>query len=199
MQPADNVPMGNVHEIDARADHVLESCDRILQRLADNLEDGAGLRRGIADAYHLPAAPRAVPPPHGDDVADAHRARKADDRLIGGSRGDVNPLAHRPDRMLIHTALLHQSCGLTNGPAASSMARAVRNNVSSSNGRPISCKPSGVPSDERPAGTDIPGSPAMLTVTVKMSFRYISTGSPDFSPSAKAGDGVVGVRITSTS
>src|SRR6476620_9838029 len=198
MHAADNFPMGNVHEIDARADHVLESCARILQRLADNLEDGAGLRRGIADADHLPAATRGGTP-HGDGVADAHRARKADDRLIGASRGHVNPLAHRPDRMLIHAALLHQSCGLTNGPAASSMARAVRNNVSSSNGRPISCKPSGVPSDERPAGTDIPGSPAMLTVTVKMSFRYISTGSPDFSPSAKAGDGVVGVRITSTS
>ena len=44
----------------------------------------------------------------------------------------------------------------------------------------------------------MPGSPAMFTVTVKMSFRYISTGSPDFSPSAKAGAGVVGVRITST-
>ena len=38
----------------------------------------------------------------------------------------------------------------------------------------------------------------MFTVTVKMSFRYISTGSPDFSPSAKAGPGVVGVRIAST-
>src|SRR6478752_1907719 len=73
MHPADNVPMGNVHEIDARADHVLESCARILQRLADNLEDGAGLRRGIADADHLPAATRGGTP-HGDDVADAYRA-----------------------------------------------------------------------------------------------------------------------------
>ena len=45
----------------------------------------------------------------------------------------------------------------------------------------------------------MPGSPAMFTVTVKMSFRYISTGSPDFSPSAKAATGVVGVRMTSTS
>src|SRR6476620_11756071 len=95
MHPADNVPTGNVHEIDARADHVLESCARILQRLADNLEDGAGLRRGIADADHLPPATRGGTP-HGDGVADAHRARKADDRLIGASRGDVNPLAQRP-------------------------------------------------------------------------------------------------------
>ncbi len=32
----------------------------------------------------------------------------------------------------------------------------------------------------------------MLTVTVKMSSRYMASGSPVFSPNAKAGDGVVG-------
>ena len=63
----------------------------------------------------------------------------------------------------------------------------------------MSWSPSGVPSDDSPAGTLRPGSPAMFTVTVKISFRYISTGSPDFSPIAKAGPGVVGVRIASTS
>ena len=39
----------------------------------------------------------------------------------------------------------------------------------------------------------------MFTVTVKMSLRYISTGSPEpFSPMPKAADGVAGVRIAST-
>ena len=38
----------------------------------------------------------------------------------------------------------------------------------------------------------------MFTVTVKMSFRYISTGSPPaFSPMPKAEDGVAGVSIAS--
>ena len=32
---------------------------------------------------------------------------------------------------------------------------------------------------DSPAGTAMPGSPAMFTVTVKMSLRYISSGSPD--------------------
>ena len=49
-----------------------------------------------------------------------------------------------------------------------------------------------------PAGTAIAGRPAMFTVTVKMSFRYISTGSPlPFSPMPKADDGVAGVSIAS--
>ena len=50
----------------------------------------------------------------------------------------------------------------------------ARNSVASSNGLPISCSPSGVPSRERPAGTEMPGSPAMFTVTVKMSSRYMA-------------------------
>ena len=57
----------------------------------------------------------------------------------------------------------------------------------------MSCNPSGSPSLFNPAGTDIPGKPARLTVTVKTSFKYISTGSvvSNF-PSSKAADGVVG-------
>ncbi len=49
-----------------------------------------------------------------------------------------------------------------------------------------------------PAGTEMPGRPARLTGTVKTSFRYMAIGSSVFSPMAKAADGVVGVRITST-
>ena len=45
----------------------------------------------------------------------------------------------------------------------------------------------------------MPGKPAMFTVTVKMSLRYISTGSaPAFSPMPNAADGVAGVRIAWT-
>src|SRR3984957_15242201 len=52
---------------------------------------------------------------------------------------------------------------------------------------------------KKPAGAPSPGTPAMLTVTVKMSLRYISTGlSEPFSPIPKAADGVAGVRIAST-
>ena len=55
-----------------------------------------------------------------------------------------------------------------------------------------------MPSGDSPPGTEIPGSPAMLTVTVKMSLRYICSGSPLTSPMPKAGPGVVGVSSTST-
>ena len=55
-----------------------------------------------------------------------------------------------------------------------------------------------MPSEDSPAGTEMPGSPAMFTVTVKMSLRYICTGSPLTSPMPKAGPGVVGVSSTST-
>ena len=62
----------------------------------------------------------------------------------------------------------------------------------------MSCNPSGSPSLFNPAGTDIPGKPAKLTVTVKTSFKYISTGSAVSNfPSSKAADGVVGVKIAS--
>ncbi len=48
-------------------------------------------------------------------------------------------------------------------------------------------------------GTDNPGMPARLAVTVKMSARYMASGSSAFSPSRNAGVGVVGVTIASTS
>src|SRR6478672_1739135 len=106
MDAADLLPMGNVHEVDARAHHLLEPGARILQRLADDLEDGAGLRHRIADADHI-AARACGCAANRNDVADAHRARTADDRLIRAARGDVDPLAHRLDRKLTHAALLH--------------------------------------------------------------------------------------------
>ena len=91
----------------------------------------------------------------------------------------------------------HQRSG-ENRPAACSITAPSENSVSSANGLPISCKPSGRPCASRPLGTEMPGRPAMFTVTVKTSLRYISTGSArPFSPMAKAADGVVGVRMAS--
>ena len=48
-----------------------------------------------------------------------------------------------------------------------------------------------------PHGTDMPGIPARLHDMVKMSDRYMVSGSWVFSPSLKAGVGHVGVAITS--
>src|SRR5258707_12978317 len=74
----------------------------------------------------------------------------------------------------------HHHLGGVKRPAACSITSPSENSVSSSNGRPISCRPSGNPCESFPAGTAMPGSPAMFTVTVKMSLRYISMGSaPD--------------------
>jgi len=59
--------------------------------------------------------------------------------------------------------------------------------------------PIGNPPLELPHGTEIPGIPANEAVTVKMSARYMESGSSDFSPNLNAGVGVVGVMMASTS
>src|SRR5262245_14621731 len=192
MHAPDRFPM-HVDQVDPGADYVLEPGAGIFERLGDDFEDRSRLRRGVADRDRLAARSRRRAADR-DDAACAHRPRKADDRLVRAARRYQTALAHR----LVQAALLHRSCGLASGPAASSIARPTRNSVSSSNALPMSWSPSGVPSEDSPAGTLMPGRPAIFTVTVKMSLRYISSGSPDFSPSAKAGPGVVGVRIAST-
>jgi hypothetical protein len=48
-----------------------------------------------------------------------------------------------------------------------------------------------------PHGIDIAGRPVRLAATVKMSLRYICTGSSALSPSGNAGVGVVGPAMTS--
>ena len=48
-----------------------------------------------------------------------------------------------------------------------------------------------------PQGIDIPGMPARFTLIVKMSDRYIWSGSDDFSPILNAAVGAVGVAMTS--
>ncbi len=44
----------------------------------------------------------------------------------------------------------------------------------------------------RPIRMEMAGNPARFAVTVKISDRYMATGSPSFSPALKAGLGVVG-------
>src|ERR1700761_697706 len=95
----------------------------------------------------------------------------------------------------VHTD--HQLAGLALKSAAVSTAWAARSRVASSKALPMSCKPSGRPFSDRPAGTEMPGSPARFTVTVKTSCRYISSGSDVLAPTPKAGPGVVGVSNTS--
>src|SRR5207237_71074 len=116
------------------------------------------------------------PPQAGKRRAEIRRWRSAVEA------GDIR--RHRPHHL-----------GGVKRPAACSITSPSENSVSSSKGRPISCRPSGRPCASLPAGTAMPGSPAMFTVTVKMSLRYISTGSAPFSPTPNAADGVAGVRI----
>src|SRR5690606_11611407 len=92
----------------------------------------------------------------------------------------------------------HQRSGLATKPAASSRAPATWKTVASSRALPMTCRPSGRPSLFSPAGTEMPGRPARLVVTVKTSFRYMVRGSICLSPIAKAADGVDGVRMAST-
>src|SRR5262249_16199244 len=107
-----------------------------------------------------------------------------------------SPLA--PAALLAPRRASHQRSGTAKRPAASSITWPTRNSVASSNGLPISCRPNGVIPEESPAGTEMPGRPAMFTVTVKMSLRYIAPGPPDPRPMPRAGLGGVGVNSTST-
>ena len=59
--------------------------------------------------------------------------------------------------------------------------------------------PTGRPSSAaRPAGIEIPGTPARFAGIVVTSFRYICIGSSSFSPRRNAVVGAVGVAMTST-
>src|SRR5260221_14043756 len=70
---------------------------------------------------------------------------------------------------------LHHHLTGVKRPAACSTTSPSENSVSSSNGRPISCRPSGRPCASLPAGTANPRKPALFTVTVKNSVIYFST------------------------
>ena len=57
--------------------------------------------------------------------------------------------------------------------------------------------PMGNPFASKPQGIEIPGAPVRLPAMVKMSFKYILTGSSVLSPIGKAVVGDVGPMITS--
>ena len=88
---------------------------------------------GSPIATGLPPEPAVVPP-----TATILPTRTAREKPMIGSYGLPEETQDALRRMLVHAALLHQSCGLASGPAASSMTRPTRNSVSSSNGLPIS-------------------------------------------------------------
>src|SRR5262249_47711108 len=92
---------------------------------------------------------------------------------------------------------LHLSrSGTKSKPIAVSSACATRKSAFSANCGPISCRPTGSPSD-RPHGMFSPGSPAMFDGIVSTSERYMASGSAAFSPIAKATVGLVGETSTS--
>ncbi len=59
------------------------------------------------------------------------------------------------------------------------------------------CRPIGSPALVNPQGCDSAGMPARFGATVRMSARYICSGSPIRSPNLNAGTGEVGVTIAS--
>src|SRR3990170_8480618 len=87
MHAAHRLPMGDVDEIYPRANHVLKARSRIRQSLLDDFENGASLGRWIAHGDWLTAGARSRA---GDchNIADAHRAGKADDRLKRAAGGN---------------------------------------------------------------------------------------------------------------
>src|SRR5579862_1534131 len=76
-------------------------------------------------------------------------------------------------------------------------AAAIFRRRTSSKISPMSCKPMGRPEEVWPQGIEMPGMAARLAEMVKMSERYIESGSADFSPILKAGVGEVGQMIAS--
>src|SRR5579864_533950 len=86
--------------------------------------------------------------------------------------------------------------GTTSNAIACSSACPTRKSAFSENCGPISCNPTGRPS-ERPHGMFSPGSPAMHEGMVRRSDAYIASGSAVRPPSSKATVGDVGVTSTS--
>ena len=82
-------------------------------------------------------------------------------------------------------------------PIACSSACAASRIRFSLNAGPASWTPTGSPS-ERPAGIEIPGSPASDIGTVQKSCWYMASGSSASSPISKAVVGAAGVTIRST-
>src|SRR4030095_4647207 len=78
-----------------------------------------------------------------------------------------------------------------------SIARAARSSVGSASSGPRSCTALGSRLWVRPTGTVSPGMPARLAPIVKMSLRYIASGSSVFSPILKGSVGEAGNSMKS--
>ena len=96
-----------------------------------------------------------------------------------------------------HSGIRSRS-GTKSKPSARSSAWPARKRRFSENCGPISCRPTGRPS-ERPHGIERPGRPAMFGGIVSTSERYIASGFSAFSPSLKATVGDVGLTRRSKS
>src|SRR3954447_22212123 len=80
-----------------------------------------------------------------------------------------------------------------------SYAAAICRITSSPNGFPSSCKPIGNFGDfVNPQGTLMPHTPARFAEIVKISVRYICSGSSAFSPISNAAPGQTGATTAST-
>src|SRR4030042_6724400 len=93
--------------------------------------------------------------------------------------------------------VLHRSGFLLCPKVACSYAYATFRIDSSSKCFPINCSPIGRLFELNPHGIEMPGTPAKFTEIVKISDRYIWSGSAVFSPILNAAVGEVGVTITS--
>src|SRR5881397_1894763 len=121
-----------------------------------------------------------------------------------GPEGSRAAAEHLRQRAQLHVRLepdhrLPSARHYASSPAgtARSSAYAASSISSSRNACPMSWPPIGRPL-MLPIGMEIAGRHARFAVTVKMSERYIATGSLSFSPALNAGVGVVGVNSRST-
>src|SRR5438067_1886697 len=140
-------------------------------------------------------------PVHADEaeLALACFERKADVAQLHGARAVEHPRTlaehalHRQDEVgrPVDDCLHLSRSGTVSKPIARSRAWPTRKSVFSENCGPISCRPTGSPS-ESPHGIDSPGSPAMFGGIVRTSVRYMASGLPDFSPILNATVGDVG-------
>src|SRR5262245_4327071 len=91
-------PIFDPHQQGPGANHVVERCARLRQRGADDLETPARLRRRITDTDVSSIDANGRRAGDRDQVADAHRTRKPDLRLVGTAAGDQ--LAHGAGALL---------------------------------------------------------------------------------------------------
>src|SRR5258706_5509334 len=78
-----------------------------------------------------------------------------------------------------------------------SSTRPARSSTGSASSGPSTWTARGNPAADRPAGTVSPGVPARLAPIVKMSLRYIASGSASFSPRRNASVGAAGISMKS--